>query len=75
MKRDQKEHGGIIGYSTYAGTAQRWVLTSHIYATMNQDFKKELGLDESESTPKYLGKSGISFGERHVNVKLNLIRG
>ena len=49
------------------------VLTSHVYATIKQDFKNELGLDDIESTPKDLGKSRIAFDESNVNATFNLI--
>ena len=40
INKDQKGPGGIIGISTSQGTMQRWVMSSHMTATLIADLRK-----------------------------------
>ena len=44
--KEQKGHGSIIGYSTSAGTVQRWIVTSHVIDSMTSCLKEQLGMEK-----------------------------
>jgi len=69
INREQKCHGGIKGYSTSAGTIQRWVLTSHTASkciAVCTEMKNDFGNISSSRLPKDLGRSRISFNNKLV---------
>ena len=47
--KNQKGAGGIVGSSTNMGCIQRWILSSHIIATWNSDFKQRIGVDRQKT--------------------------
>ena len=61
INRQQKCHGGIIGFSTSEGTVQRWVLTSHVVSKLISQIEEELKLKRPLSKPKDLGQSRRNF--------------
>jgi len=66
INRDQKCHGGITGYSTTAGTVQRWVLTSHTLAQCQMQLEEEFhSIQPSRS--KDLGSSRMNFDQECVH--------
>lgn len=73
INRSQKGHGGITGYSTSAGTVQRWVLTSHVIAQCQEDLEDFLDINQNSLKPKDLGKSRIDFDNQCVQNILEVI--
>ena len=74
INKEQKGPGGIIGIRISIGSVQRWVLSSHITATLSTDFKLSLDLDTPCSVPKDLGKNRKSFDESCVSLCHETIR-
>ena len=56
INKDQKGVGVIIGFNKNVGCIQRWVLSSHIFATWNFDFKQWIGIGKQEAQQKNLRK-------------------
>ena len=73
INKDQKGPGGIIGISTSQGTMQRWVMSSHITATLIADLRKSLNLGIGDSTAKDLSSKRIRFDENAVKKCYELI--
>ena len=63
--------GGIIGFS---GTVQRWVLTSHIVATLRMNMESVLHTTRRPSRPKEMQKIRINFDEEAVRKCCNLLK-
>ena len=74
INRDQKCHGGITGYSTTAGTVQRWVLTSHTFAQCQQQLEEHLHIDSSPVRTKDLGPDRMKFDTECVTRVLDILR-
>ena len=73
VNKEQKGPGGIIGFSTSLGTVQRWILTSHVIATISSRFKETLGLERPNVVPKDFGKKRILYDEASVSTCYELI--
>ena len=73
INKDQKCAGGTIGYSTFEGTVQRWVLTSHVAAKCQSNMEEFLGLSEANSVTKDLARKRIVFDEECVVRSYDLI--
>ena len=66
--------GGIIGFSSSEGTVQRWVLTSHIVATLRMNMVSVLHMTRRPSRPKEMQKSRINFDEEAVRKCCDLLK-
>ena len=66
--------GGIIGFSSSEGTVQRWVLTSHIVATLRMNMESVLHTTRRPSRPKEMQKIRINFDEEAVRKCCNLLK-
>ena len=74
INKEQKGAGGIIGITTSDCAVQRWVLSSHIMATLLSNFKHSLELNQLESNQKDLGKKRIKDDEKVVQDSYNIIK-
>ena len=74
INKEQKGKGGIIGSSTSEGTAQRWILTSHIVASLVTDLTEFIGLQINQRRPKKLGKKRIEYDEMKVRKCVSLTK-
>ena len=52
INHDQKGPSGIISSSTLQGSMEGWVLSTHNTATLIADFKRGIGLDFPDLSPK-----------------------
>ena len=66
--------GGIIGFSSSEGTVQRWVLTSHIVATVRMNMESVLHMTRRPSRSKEMQKSRINFDEEEVRKCCDLLK-
>ena len=66
INKEQKGHGGIIGYSTSAGTVQRWIVIIHVIASIATRLKEQLGIEKPTSVPKHLSKTRKRSDEQAV---------
>ena len=66
INKEQKDPGGIIGMATSVDCVQRWVFSSHAIAEWSHDFKRSIGIDESESKPKDAGTKRMISDEKMV---------
>ena len=57
---------GIIGMATSVGCVQRWVFSSHVIIEWSHDFKRSIGIDESESKPIDAGTKRMISDEKMV---------
>ena len=73
INKEQKGPGGIIGMTTSVGCVQRWVFSSHVIAEWSHDFKRSIGIDESESKPKDAGKKRMISNEKMVTTCYEVI--
>ena len=73
INKEQKGPGGIIGMATSIGCVQRWVFSSHVIAEWSHDFKRSIGIDESESKPKDAGKKRMISDEKMVTTCYEVI--
>ena len=58
INKEQKGKGGIIGGSTSEDTLQRWILTSHIVASLMTDLKESKQIKDDL---RNLGKKELSM--------------
>ena len=70
INKEQKGPGGIIGFSTSEGSLQRWVLSSHVYATISSDFKESIGFNQENRKPKDLQETRMQFDEKQIKSAL-----
>lgn len=55
------------------GCIQRWILSSHIIATWNSDFKQRIGVDKQKTQPKDVLKLRKDFDEAAVHSCIDTI--
>ena len=65
---------GIIGLSSFEGTIQRWIFTSHIVAKLRSNMEVDLGIKKGSKKPKDLQKSRIKYDEDIVSKCCNLLK-
>ena len=73
INKNQKGAGGIAGSSTNMGFIQRWILSSHIIATWNSDFKQRIGVDKQKTQLKDVLKLRKDFDEAAVHSCIDTI--
>ena len=73
INKEQKGQGSIIGGSTSEGIVQRWVLTSHILASLMTDLKEFIGLQINQRQPKELGEKRIEYDEMKLQKCVTII--
>ena len=73
INKEQKGKGSIIGGSTSEGIVQRWVLMSHILASLMADLKEFIGLQINQRQPKELGEKRIEYDEMKLQKCVTLI--
>ena len=56
INKDQKDPGGIIGYTISTGSIQRCVFSSHVIAKINADLQNNIDVVQSSNSVKDLGK-------------------
>ena len=66
INRDQKGSGGIKHISTFTGSVQRWILSSHNTATIVSDMRNSIDLDRLNIIPKDLNSKRMDFDETCV---------
>ena len=74
INKEQKGKGGIIGSSTSEGTAQRWILTSHIVASLMTDLTEFIGLQINQRRTKKFGKKRFEYDEMKVRKCVSLTK-
>ena len=73
INKEWKGPGGIIGMTASVGCFQRWVFSSHVTAEWSHDFKRSVGIDESESKSKDAGKKRMISDEKMVTTCYEVI--
>ena len=73
INKEQKGKGSIIGSSASEGTVQRWILKSHIVASLMTDLKESIGLQINQRRPKELGEKRIEYDEMKAQKRVSLI--
>ena len=73
INKEWKDKGGIIDSSTSEGTVRRWILTSHVVASLVTDFKEFIDLQINQRRPKDLEEKRIEYDEMKVQNSASLI--
>ena len=74
INKEQKGPGGIIGISTSIGSVQRWVLSSHTFATLISDFKHSIDLENPNAKPKDISEKRRVYDEKCVQACCETIK-